>query len=106
MLDRTYLFFVLPLVLAIKAEESGTFFTVEENHSVLLNEKVFLRIKGQSLFSCSQICARQPGCKGANFLREKAEEGACLLLSELQTEHLDLTQKWQGSFYLKKVGNH
>lgn len=105
MLDRTYLFFVLPLVLAIKAEESGTFFTVEENE-FLLNEKVFLRIKGQSLFSCSQICARRSGCKGANFLREKAEEGICLLLSELQTEHLDLTQKWQGSFYLKKVGNH
>ena len=104
MLDRTYLFFVLPLVLAIKAEESGTFFTVEENE-FLLNEKVFLRIKGQSLFSCSQICARRSGCKGANFLREKAEKGTCLLLRELQTEHLDLTQKWPGSFYLKKVGN-
>ena len=105
MLDRTHLFFVLPLVLAIKAEENGTFFTVEENH-FLLNEKVFLRIKGQSLFTCSQICARRPGCKGANFLRDKAEEGTCLLLSELQTEHIDLTQKWQGSFFLKKVENH
>lgn len=90
---------ILSLALTVKAEGEGVFFEVDEN-SLLLDEKIIWNGKGESLLSCSQMCARKDDCKSANYVKD---EGTCTLLSERHAENPGMLSELEGSLHLQKV---
>ena len=91
---------LLCLTTTIKSDEQGVFFEVEENR-FLFAENTIWNGKVDSLMSCSQMCARQDDCKGANFW---TDHGTCSLLSEEQARKPRQLLKREGCVYLEKVG--
>jgi len=94
-------FILLHLMTAIKSDEDGTLFEVEENR-FLFNENTIWEGKVNSLLLCSQMCAKQEDCKGANFWTDR---GTCSLLSEEQARNPNQLLKEEGCYYLDKVGS-
>lgn len=94
------IFMLLYFTSALKSDESGVFFEIEENR-FLLDENTVWNGKVESLMACSQICARQDDCNGANFM---GDHGSCSLLPVKQTRTPKKLLKRDGYFYLQKVG--
>lgn len=90
---------IMTLTALIKAEEQGAYFEVEENH-FLVNGNTIWNGTVRSLFSCSQMCARQAACTRANFI---TSQQMCFLFGEKETSHSEKRLQLHGSFYLKKV---
>lgn len=90
---------VLSLTTMLKTEEFGVLFEIEED-SFFINENPIWIGKFDSLFSCSQMCAREPFCKSANYM---TTEETCSLHRETRKMYPDRLLKQKGSSYLEKV---
>lgn len=90
---------VLSFTTMLKTEEFGVLFEIEED-SFFVNENPIWIGKLDSLFSCSQMCAREPFCKSANYMT--AEE-TCSLHRETRKMYPDRLLKQKGSSYIEKV---
>ena len=95
----TFVLIYFSLPAKTKAEETGVFFEIKEN-VFFYDENTILHGEADSLLSCSQMCARRPNCKRANF---EENRGKCSLLGEGQSELTPKLVKQDGSFYLEKV---
>ncbi|XP_078384794.1 uncharacterized protein LOC144667270 [Oculina patagonica] len=90
---------ILVLTALMEAEEQGVFFEMKENH-FLVDGNAIWSGTADSLFSCSQMCARQAVCRRASFI---IGQGTCLLIGEKDTSHRETLLQRQGSFYLEKL---
>ena len=79
-------FILLFLTTAIKSDENGVYFKIEENRFFFNgNENSVWIEKVDSLLSCSQMCARREDCQSANFIKEQR---TCSLFSEGRSGYL------------------
>ena len=94
-------FTLLFLTTAIKSDENGAYFKIEENQLFFRGNESSVWIgKAVSLLSCSQMCARREDCQSANFIKEQQ---TCSLFSE-GPSYLTGLLKRDGCFYMEKVG--
>ena len=95
-------FILLYVTAAIKSDEHGVFFKVEENRLLITDENnVVWAEKVDSLLSCTQMCARRVDCQSANFVKGQR---TCSLLSKERTKYPTGLLIRAGCFYLEKVG--
>lgn len=90
---------VLSFTTMLKTEEFGVLFEIEED-SFFVNENPIWIGKFDSLFSCSQMCAREPFCQSGNYM---TTEETCSLHRETRKMYPDRLLKQKGSSYIEKV---
>jgi len=90
---------ILSFTTMLKTEEFGVFFEIEED-SFFVDEDAFWIRKVDSLFSCSQMCARKAVCKSANYITGGE---TCSLHRETRKMYPDRLLKQKGSSYVEKV---
>ena len=90
---------ILSFPVMLKTEEFGIFFEIEED-SFFVDENAIWIGKVDSLLSCSQMCAREAVCKGANYVTSGE---TCSLHKETGKMYPDRLLRQNGSSYFEKV---
>ena len=82
----------LSMIAISKTEESGVYFQIEEESSILIEDSIWTG-EVDSLLSCSQMCGRQAFCKSANYI---TEGGKCSLHRETKKMYPNRFLQQQG----------